>query len=143
MTTTLSSFVSADQLPNPANLTTRLETVLEYDEQITELQRQIKSLEQKREYVIQEHIQAGVMAEGPLSLKAKVTKRESLDVDLFAQKYPEEYRALYQEIGEQKFKPSKQDAAKVLTSFQVEKVCKKTETVNYTVVYEMSTGAEL
>lgn len=143
MSTTLSSFVSADQLPNPANLTTRLETVLEYDEQITELQRQIKSLEQKREFVIQEHIQAGVMAEGPLSLKAKVTKRESLDVDAFAKKYPDEFRALYQEIGEQKFKPSKQDAAKVLTSFQVEKVCKKTETVNYAVVYEMSTGAEL
>lgn len=78
MTTTLSSFVSADQLPNPANLTTRLETVLEYDEQIAELQRQIKALEQKREYVIQEHLSAGVMVEGPLSLKAKVTKRESL-----------------------------------------------------------------
>jgi len=27
MTTTLSSFVSADQLPNPATITTRLETV--------------------------------------------------------------------------------------------------------------------
>ena len=143
MSTTLSEFVTADQLPNPANLTTRLETVLEYDEQITELQRQIKALEQKREYVIQEHLSAGVMVEGPLSLKAKVTKRESLDVDLFAQKYPDEFRALYQEIGEQKFKPSKQDASKVLTSFQVEKVCKKTETVNYAVVYEMSTGAEL
>jgi len=45
MTTTLSSFVSADQLPNPATITTRLETVLEYDEQIAELQRQIKVLE--------------------------------------------------------------------------------------------------
>jgi hypothetical protein len=143
MTTTLSSFVSADQLPNPANLTTRLESVLEYDEQITELQRQIKALEQKREYVIQEHLSAGVMVEGPLSLKAKVTKRESLDVDAFAKKYPDEFRALYQEIGEQKFKPSKQDAAKVLTSFQVEKVCKKTESITYTVAYEMSTGAEL
>jgi hypothetical protein len=143
MTTTLSSFVSADQLPNPANLTTRLETVLEYDEQITELQRQIKALEQKREYVIQEHLSAGVMVEGPLSLKAKVTKRESLDADAFAKKYPDEFRALYQEIGEQKFKPSKQDAAKVLTSFQVEKVCKKTESITYTVAYEMSTGAEL
>jgi len=143
MSTTLSEFVTADQLPNPANLTTRLETVLEYDEQITELQRQIKALEQKREYVIQEHLSAGVMVEGPLSLKAKVTKRESLDVDAFAKKYPDEFRELYQEIGEAKFKPSKQDAAKVLTSFQVEKVCKKTETVNYTVVYELSTGAEL
>lgn len=143
MSTTLSSFISADQLPNPANLTTRLESVLEYDEQITELQRQIKALEQKREYVIQEHLSAGVMVEGPLSLKAKVTKRESLDVDAFAKKYPDEFRALYQEIGEQKFKPSKQDAAKVLTSFQVEKVCKKTETVSYTVAYELSTGAEL
>jgi len=143
MSTTLSSFVTADQLPNPANLTTRLETVLEYDEHITELQRQIKTLEQKREFIIQEHIQAGVTTEGPLSLKAKVTKRESLDVDAFAKKYPDEFRVLYQEMGEAKFKPSKQDAAKVLTSFQVEKVCKKTETVNYTVVYELSTGAEL
>ena len=143
MSTTLSEFVTADQIPTQVNLTTRLETVLEYDEQITELQRQIKSLEQKREFIIQEHIQPGVMAEGPLSLKAKVTKREALYVDAFAKKYPDEFRALYQELGEQKFKPSKQDAAKVLTSYQVEKVCKKTETVNYTVVYELSTGAEL
>ena len=143
MTSSLLDFVTADQIPEKANLTTGLGTVLELDEQITELQRQIKSLEQKREFIIQEHIQAGVMVEGPLSLKAKVTKRESLDVDAFAKKYPDEFRALYQEMGEAKFKPSKQDAAKVLTSFQVEKVCKKTETVNYTVVYELSTGAEL
>jgi len=140
MTTTLSSFVTADQVPR---VTARLEEVLEIDKEIVELQRQIKSREQRRAMIIEEHINAGVTVEGPLSIQKKVTKRDTLDAEAFSEKYPDQFFELWREISQAKFKPSKSDALKVLTSFQVEKVCKHTETVSYTVEYDLYHGAEL
>lgn len=140
MTSTISQFVTADQIPN---VTTRLEEVLDIDKELVELSRKIKSLEQKRAFVIEEHINAGIIQEGPLSIQKKVTKRDTLDADLMAEKYPELFDRLWEQIGQKKFKPSKTEAALVLTSHQIEKVCKHSETISYSVEFDIHHGAEL
>jgi len=140
MTQTLSDFITADQVPK---VTTRLEDGYKIELEILSLQEQIKDLETRKMMIIEDHVNSGVMVEGPFSVKKTVRTREALDPDAFAEKYPAEFDSLWREIGSQKFKPSKADAAKVLTSHQIEKVSKKTESVTYSVEWDLHAGVEL
>ncbi len=137
---TLAAFVTADTI---APVTTRLEDGYQIGLKIADLQKEIESLQEQQALIIEDHINAGITEEGPFSIKKKVSKRETLDPDAFAEKYPEEFGELWRELGQAKFKPSKTDAAKVLTSHQIEKICKKSESVTYSIDWDMHQGAEL
>jgi hypothetical protein len=133
-------FIPANELPQ--QVITKLQDGFEIDIQIAKLQEQIADLEKQKEVIIQEHLTAGQVQEGPFTLETKVKKIERLDPDLFFQTYPTQFHELFLELGETKFKPSKPDAAKVLTSYQIEKVCKKTETVTHVIKWDPHQGAE-
>ncbi|MCK9592815.1 MAG: hypothetical protein M0Q91_12500 [Methanoregula sp.] len=136
---TQTSFIPASEIPR---LTTRLQQAFELDIEICSLQKEIKDREDRKQFIIEEHVNAGVLQDGPFSIKKKVTKRDSLDTEAFAEKYPAEFEELWRKIGQTKFRPSKAEASKVLTSDQVEKICKHTESVTYSIEWDPHQGAE-
>jgi len=136
----LADFVPATEIPR---ITTRLEDAYKIELEILALQDKITDLQNRKMTIIEEHVNAGETVEGPFSITKKVTKRATLDADKFFETYPDQFASLWQELGQSKFKPSKAEAAKVLTSHQIEKICKHSESVSYSVDWDMHAEAEL
>lgn len=132
-------FQSADHI---IPCTRTLEEAWKIQDKIDDLKKKLARLEEEREQIIEEHVNSGVMQEGPFSVKKTVRKRAALDTALFAEKYPAEFQELWQEIGQTKFKPSKTDASKVLTRHQIEKISTVSETVTYDIDFDIHQGAE-
>ena len=139
MASSLLDFVPATEIPR---VTTKLEDGYKIELEILALEQKIQDLQARKMMIIEDHVNSGIMVEGPFSVKKTVRSRETLDTDAFAEKYPAEFDALWRELGSMKFKPSKAEAAKVLTSHQIEKVSKKSESVSYSVEWDIHQGAE-
>jgi len=106
------------------------------EQELRPLRQEIQNLMEARDRIITEHVQGGCKQDGAFYLKETSKPKLVLDGDLFAEKYPEEFEMLWREIGTSKFKPSKSDAAKVLTSYQIEKCCKQQGEFKYTVDWD-------
>ena len=134
MTATLTDFVTADKI---VPVTTRLEEAFKLADEILTLEARIAELEERRQFIIQEHIGAGVVEEGPFTLQKKVTRRATVNPEKFAEKYPDEYLELVKRHANGKYKPTQKEAAEVLTSYQIEKISDVKESVTYSVDWDM------
>ena len=111
--------LKADEIQKQIN-----KSLSDLEQELKPLREEILSLLSARDRIVSEHQQADKTQEGAFFVKQVARPTERLDSDLFAETYPDEFESLWKEIGISKFKPSKADAAKVLTSYQIEKVCK-------------------
>jgi hypothetical protein len=134
------AFTRADQIP--MTVTSRLEDGFKIDLKIQALLKEIDELTEQKQLIINEHINAGITSEGQFSILTKVKKTSRLDPDRFAEKYPAEFEMLWRELGATKFKPSQKEAAMVLTSFQIEKICNVSESVTHVIDWDPHQGAE-
>lgn len=140
MSTTLSEFVTADTFKP---LTRTLEEVWTIQEKITDLEKKIARLEAERDGIIEEHIAAGVMEEGPLFVKKDIKRRSTPNAAKFAAKYPKKFDKLVKDFAASKYKPTQKEALTVITSYQLEQVSDVSETVSYSVDLDIHKGAEL
>jgi len=142
MSTTLSSFVTGDQigefvthesLKHAAKLQQKAQEIKdkieilreEYEETVEPLQQEISSLLNARDRIIREHQNRGVECDGPFSIVVDSKPREVIDDAAFREKYPDEHKAVFEKYGYEKFKASKDEASYKLSSYQIEKICKK------------------
>lgn len=142
MSTTLSQFVTADKigefvthesLKHAAKLQQKAQEIKdkieilreEYEETIEPLQQEIRLLLEARDRIIREHQNKGIEQDGPFSIVVDKKPREVLDDAAFREKFPEDHKAVFEKYGYEKFKASKDEAAYKLSSFDIEKICKK------------------
>lgn len=138
-TTTLSSFQTADQFIPPVST---LEEAWNIDLKIKDLQEKIARLQARKDTILEEHMQAGVMQEGPFSIKRDLKTRRTINTDKIREKYPGEYAEAVREFAADKYRPTQKELGKYLTSYQLEKVSDITEYVSYSVDWDPHQGAE-
>lgn len=94
---------------------------------------EIEMLLAARDRIVNQHQADKVEREGTFYITVDKKPKEVIDVDVFRKEKPKEFKKLFDLMGFEKFKPSKEDASKVLTTFQVEKLCKKQGKTTYKV----------
>jgi len=115
-------------------------SIAELEKELAPLRDDIKSLLEARDRIIEDHLLSDVKQEGAFFVEEYAKPRQVIDADLFAEKYPEEFDILVRKHAARKFKPTKDDAAFVLTSYQIEKICKPQGTSKYRVGWDIRTG---
>lgn len=150
MSTTLSDFTPADQIfiapetlkhaaalqNKAAELQEQIATIRDRlndlikplqdaaQDEISPLENEIVMLLEARDRIIRDHQSRGVESDGPFSIVVDKKPRQEMDDAAFREKYPDQHRAVFDQVGYKKYKASKEDAALELTSHQIEKVCK-------------------
>ena len=88
-----------------------LEDAMEAECQAEELEKQAQALREKVQEILNEHIRAGVFAEGPFKIIEEVSSRRLVDIEKLKRKFPDIFRS----VARQKYTASVGDVEKVLS----------------------------
>lgn len=106
---------TAGTLDNVFSLQDEIRTLRE---NIAIIQREVDRRQEQVSAIVQEHVIAGIMHEGPLSI-LETPGRRSLNLKAFEKEHPEQFKR----VAKVKYSTTIADAEKVLSGEEVEAVC--------------------
>lgn len=101
-----------------------LADAMDADCEAEQLEKQVQALKQKVQGILNEHIRAGILSEGPFKIVEDVSTRRLVNIERLKSLFP----SVFQTVAHQKYTASVTDVEKILSGQDLEAVITVQET---------------